>query len=240
MNFYKPVHDRPNVEVVASLEELRRAGTVSHMRAKITVVNAGTAAADILGSAFVVTGHDLSSGPMTRGQARSVLKLSAREPHPPESYKRLLKVGRVIRAGNSLAPKQKWSTSFVFDANGSTQKVVRLAVYVSLLTHTSDLQVRGCGEREERFKELTLGCVEAKLPSQSWIRSVLSEERYARTILLFSPEKPPSLATRYRYVVGESNNGQGLFRGGVYRVETVEPLVRDSRALTYAEYRLDP
>ncbi|MGW4867445.1 hypothetical protein [Streptomyces chartreusis] len=237
-NFYKPGHDRPSIELMAKLDEIRHGDGVTHMRGTITVVNVGPAGADVLGSMYAVTGRrNNEPNSLEPLQAASALKTPALSSSQKDNYSGLLKIGHVVRGGDSLPPGRKWSTSFVFDVDNNDQQVVRLQVALSLLTHTTNLgrPVRCL----DRFHRTLLECAQTGLPAQSWVRRVLGDEPRAQTVVFFSRSRPPVLATKYQYAGRDFVNDERELVG-LGRVETVDPLVRDTRALTSIEYRLDP
>ncbi|MFI1395688.1 hypothetical protein [Streptomyces sp. NPDC020681] len=241
VNFYKPAHDRPRVDVVAKLEELRHYGKVTHMRGTITLNNSGAAAVDVLGAAYTITGHSTEKSERLGANktAHDVLDLASRDQRHLGEYKGLLKMDDVLKAGETLAPGQKWSTTFVFDASNDKQEVVRLTVHTSLLTHNGDSKVTNdCGEDFEG--RVSPVCTQTDLPVPSSLHEVLGDRPAARTVMLCPPVGAPYLLTRYlsrdRAFKGETKE----FKSKPGESEKIDARVRDQMTGALVEYRLDP
>ncbi|MFC9313986.1 hypothetical protein ACFTWR_06430 [Streptomyces nigra] len=233
LSFYKPVHDRPSVDVAVNIKKLNSLRYVERLQVSVTLKNNGSAAVDVLEATYAAMGYDITGKAM---RVHDVLKaLDENSPHGLQygRYRAILRVDRLIPAGGSLAPGQKWSSSFVFDASASKQDAVRLNVNLSVLTHTGYSKPVGCqlSKKKKHTKDLYL-CTQMEFPKQSLVREVLGDRPIARNVTRISEGAPPYVETRYL----SAERLQAEER----EAEAVDSLIRDETIETVAEYRLDP
>ncbi|MFD8237247.1 hypothetical protein ACFV20_35895 [Streptomyces sp. NPDC059696] len=238
MTFYRPVHERPRVNVVAKIDEFRRYGKVTHAQGAVTVNNVGSGELDVLGAFYTVTAYDNGSTGhmMTSDQVRDALTRSRVAWREESGYKGVLKVGRLVRHGGHLTPGQKLLTSFSFDVDNRLQEKLRLTVFLSLITHGGeDLgEFRKC---EPEDAEETYVCFQSKLPRESIIRGWLGDSPEARVSLRKPTDETPvpHLETDFLAVTWPSKK-----KHEETAVQSID-LYRRSRAVTSSvEYRLDP
>ncbi|MFJ9644123.1 hypothetical protein [Streptomyces sp. NPDC101206] len=242
LTFYKPVHELPQVNVVADLDEVRRYGGVTHMRGSVDLENTGEGELNVLGALYTVTGHAVEPPErmMTNGEVASSLGMPWRVTSGDLSpYKGLIKIGRLVRPGGHLTPGQKFSTSFVFDVKNDAQDKLRLTIHLSLITRIGgDL-----GHFEPCESDVTVpkACFQTRLPAQSWLRSVLGDRPIARTGVFF-PVKPsrgqPYMQTKFQYADREVADEKGLV--GVTQLGNIDPFIVSRGVTSSVEYRLDP
>ncbi|GAO08468.1 hypothetical protein TPA0598_04_01040 [Streptomyces lydicamycinicus] len=266
MNFYKPTHDSPRVSVTSRLAELGHSRGVSHLRGEITLHNEGSAPADILGAMYTVRGYRMQSaeGMPARKVVEQLDGATANQTHLGK-YVTLLTFDDVMQSGEILMPGQKWYKSFVFDARGEKQDMVRLVVHLSTLTHTGDSTTsRTCsGKFHLEIAPEAPGsakCTQTRLPSQSLMRMVLGDQPIARTIRFFpskvkeaqkrllaksrvkvsKKEKTASLYTRFQSADHKFKGRPARFKKEEKEAEAIDALVRDQNTESIAEMRVDP
>ncbi len=242
LTFYKPTHERPQVNVVAKLDEVRRYKGITHMRGTVDLENAGAAELNVLGAVYTVTGHAVepTDHMMTNEEVTANLGMPWRVTSGDLSpYKGLIKIGRLVRPGGHLTPGQKFSTSFVFDVRNDAQEKLRLTIHLSLLTRNSgDL-----GTFEPCTSEVAVpkACFQTAVPTQSWLRSVLGDRPVARTGVFF-PVKPyraqPYLQTKFQYADRDVADEKGLL--GITQLGNIDPFIVSRGVTSSVEYRLDP
>jgi hypothetical protein len=234
MTFYRPAHERPRVNAISELEEVRIHKGVSQMRATVTLENVGEAELDVLGAFYTVTDHEVGAvgHAMRDGEVSKALKRSKVVWRDDSTYKGVLKVGRLIRHGGHFTPGQKQKTSFVFDVRNNPQRKLRLNVFLSLVNGEGDLG---------KFAECSSGgsyvCFQSKLPSQSFLRHTLGDRPEARVTFL-RPSKDvqvPQLVTKFQAFSWDAEPKRS--EGEVREID----IFRDSRGVTTSvEHRLDP
>ncbi|MET9524557.1 hypothetical protein [Streptomyces coeruleorubidus] len=234
MTFYRPAHERPRVNAIAELDEVRVHGGVSQMRGTVTLESVGEAELDVLGAFYAVTDHEVGAvGHVMRdGEVSKALKRSKVVWRDDSTYRGVLEVGRLIRHGGRLTPGQKLKTSFVFDVKNSPQRKLRLSVFLSLVNREGDLR-----EFAECISDDSYVCFETELPSQSLLRYTLGDSPKARVAFL-RPSKDvpvPQLVTSFLAVSWDAEANP--VDGEVRKID----IFRDSRGVTSSvEYRLDP
>ncbi|GFE17336.1 hypothetical protein Sgleb_53830 [Streptomyces glebosus] len=266
MNFYKPTHDSPRVSVTSRLSELGHSRGVSHLRGEITLHNEGSAPADVLGAMYTVRGYHMQSAEGMSAQ-KVVDKLdgaTANQTHLGK-YVTLLTFDDVMQSGDILMPGQKWFKSFVFDARGDRQDMVRLVVHLSTLTHTGDSTTSATcsGKFSLEIAPEAPGsakCTQTRLPSQSLMRMVLGDQPIARTIRFFpskvteaqkrllaksqlranGKERMASLYTRFQSADHQFKGRPDQFKKEEKEAEAIDALVRDQNTESIAEMRVDP
>jgi hypothetical protein len=248
MTFYRPAHERPRVNAIAELDQMRLHEGVSQMRGTVTLESAGNTELDVLGAFYTVTEHEVGAvGHVMRGdEVSNALKKSNVVWRDNSTYRGLLKVGRLIRHGGQLMPGQKLKTSFVFDVKNNPHRKLRLNVFLSLLNRGGDL-----GKFAECSSDDSYVCFQTQLPSQSLLRYTLGDSPQARvTFLRPSQDVPvPQLVTNFlafswdaeaNPVEAEANPVDAEANPVDGEVKKID-VFRDSRGVTSSvEYRLDP
>lgn len=197
--FYKPAHQRPNVNVVATLAGVGppRAG-VSRVKASVTLENTGSTDLDFFGAAYTVTrlGVPRADKPLTQKQLAGVVGPETVPANDTSGgYDGLVHAGGLVRAGGHIAPGQHLSTSVVFDMADATRSRLRLTVLLSTLVDNGEGLAAGRRCRAETAYPST--CWQTSVPTQGWLRGVLSDHPVARTTLASRPHKPPDLTTLF-------------------------------------------
>ncbi|MGV9887261.1 hypothetical protein, partial [Streptomyces sp. NPDC003395] len=125
-NFYQPTHDRPRIDIAASVERVGNSGSVEHLRGTITLHNAGSAGADVLGSMYKAVGYRvLDNVPQGPGSTLGAIMDSTNPNfHHFMTGENFLTADDVLQIGDTLTPGQQWKTSFVFDADTRQQDLV--------------------------------------------------------------------------------------------------------------------
>ncbi|MEU2393763.1 hypothetical protein [Streptomyces sp. NPDC007369] len=232
MTFYKPVHERPKVDVAAKLEKIRTSQGVTRVRGTVTLKNNGQAPAEVLGAIYVVSGHQMESAEgMTAQEAGAALDLWWPNHRHLGRFVSLLSFDDLLTAGESLAPGEARTHSFVFDVRGSKQNLVRLTAYASLSTPTGDPEPDECDPAPQAPNV----CSRTEFAPTSLARKKLGDQPFARTVVHFDamqkwPAGPPYLSTTF----GAGKQGSGE------KLQDVDPLVRDQFTQSVTELRVDP
>jgi hypothetical protein len=199
-SLYKPTHQRPNVNIEASLEKVGPTAEGARVKAIITLQNDGPTDLNLFEAVYTVTGFGTSpaGGALTERQLADALsgtRVAADD--PGASYEGLLKVGRLIRPGGHLVQGQKLTTSVVFDVKSGVADKLRLTVRLSTVVDN--------GQDLPEFKPCDAGldhpgtCEETEVPTQGWLGAVLSDDPVARVVFNDRPKAPPGLETDFGY-----------------------------------------
>ncbi|MFD7321070.1 hypothetical protein ACFV9D_08245 [Streptomyces sp. NPDC059875] len=232
LTFYKPVHERPRVDVSTKLEKINASRGVTRVRGAVTLKNNGEASAETLGAIYVITGHRVESAEgMSAHEASGRLDLSEPNHRHFGSFASLLSFDDLLVAGESLAPGETRTHSFVFDADESKQNIVRLTAYISMSTPTGDSSPRECVPAPPKPNV----CTRTNFAPTSLAREKLGDEPFAHTTVHFDemqakPPANPYLSTTF----GSGNQEEGE------SVQNIDPLVRDQFTQSITELRLDP
>lgn len=232
LTFYKPAHEHPNVDLTAKLEKVNNSNGVTRLRGIVTLKNNGTARAEVLGAMYTVTDHKTESAEGMEVQEVS-RRLDNAEPNRRHfgKFASLLSVDDLLPTGESLAPGETRSHSFVLDARDGNEEFVRLTAYVLMFNASGDSKHMRC----KKGPKPPNVCVRTEFSPASWARKLLGDEPFVKTVVRFdamekSPPEPP-----YLYAVYGSAKG-----GKRDEVESVDPLVRDQFTQSITEFRLDP
>lgn len=244
LNFYKPSHDRPSVDVTSSIREISHTGSSTKLQATITLKNTGTNSAQVLGSMYMVTGHRMASAEaMSTNQASKFLDLNSPDRRHFDKPTKLLRFDDVMQAGEVMSPGQRWSTSFVFDAPAENEDLVRLTVSLSLLTHLEHSRTSACNKKHFKVTGFqgSYRCVQTDLPTQSLMREVLEDHPIARTVVFF-PSGPecPHIETRYQSADRKFKKTEKKYKAEQEDAQVIDSLVRDQAIETFTENRVDP
>jgi hypothetical protein len=229
--FYKPAHERPRVDVEANIERVGSVNGIAYLKGVVSLKNNGEAPTEVLRAVYVMTEHRLGSPvSMSWKRARKVLDLSNSDRRHTGRFVSLLGVDDILASGDSLEPGESLSRSFVFDVRERQQDLVRLTVYISMVTPNGDSKTAKCKLPDSSPNS----CSRRNFPPESWIRSKLYDGPFARTTLKLDalPNEAPYLVTKY-------GSRQGRTHKGV-EVETIDPLVRDQVRQVITEHGLDP
>ncbi|GHB79843.1 hypothetical protein GCM10010347_58030 [Streptomyces cirratus] len=229
LTFYKPAYERPKVDVATRIEKVNSSRGVTRLLGTVTLQNKGEASADVLGAMFTVTGHRMESAEgMGAGKVSQLLDLSEPDRHHFGKFVSLLSFDDLMATGESLAPGESRTRSFVFDARDGGQNFVRLTVYVSTATPTGDSKLAPC-KTQPRSSNV---CTRTNFPASSWARKILGDDPFSLTTVHFAslPKGPPYLSTEYH----------SASRVQRKEAEAIDPLARNQFVQSIAEYRLDP
>ncbi|MET9963345.1 hypothetical protein ABZ128_30480 [Streptomyces sp. NPDC006326] len=232
LTFYKPTHERPKVDVATTLEKVSASHGVTRVRGTVTLKNNGAAPAEALGAIYVVTGHLVESAEgMSAEDASATLDLSKPNRRHFGKFASLLSFDDLLATGESLAPGETRTHSFVFDARDGKQGVVRLTAYISMSTPTGDPDPRACVPAPLAPNV----CTRTDFAPSSLARKKLSDEPFAETVVHFDvmevdPPAAPYLSTVFKG--GKQKEGE--------KVQNIDPLVRDQFTQSITELRLDP
>jgi hypothetical protein len=200
---YKPAHQRPDINIVASLDGIGSAASVSRLKATITLENDGPTDVDFFGAVYTVTSFSLmpvDHALVTKQELGALpdLKVAALSRNKSqESYQGLLKAGALIRPGGHLVPGQKLRTSFIFDVKNRAQSKLRLTVLLSaLVDNGKNLEPAQPCEAPPKYPN---ECHEIAVPIRGWLRTKLSDQPVAQTIFAYQPGELPSLTTQFLY-----------------------------------------
>lgn len=237
--FYKPTHQRPNVNIVASLDDAGSSAGVSRVKATVTLENNGSTDLDFFDAVYTVTSLEIpmADHALVEEEFEVALQHSRVAANDPSaSYVGLLQTGRLIRPGGHLVPGQKLVSSFVFDVGKETQEKLRLTVQLSTLVHN--------GKDLDPFQPCESGlshintCWETSVPTQGWLRTVLSDDPVVRKILGYPPNSLPYLRTQFQYVDSDvSDGGESV---GSLQVHDVYPFLNSRGFTTSVEYSPPP
>ncbi|WP_158709940.1 hypothetical protein [Streptomyces katrae] len=233
MTFYKPVNERPKVDVSATLEKINTSRRTTRIRGVVTLKNNGTAPAKTLGAVYVVTGHRVESAEgMSARNASATLDLGKPNRRHFGKYETLLSFDDLLATGESLAPGETRTHSFVFDANDGKQNIVRLTAYISMSTPNGDMKPGKC----KHAPAASDVCTRTDFAPTSLAKKKLGDEPFADTVVHFSemqatPPRPPYLSTAFG-ARDQSSDDEN--------VQNIDPLVRDQFTQSITELRLDP
>ncbi|TGB08584.1 hypothetical protein [Streptomyces sp. MZ04] len=231
LTFYKPAHERPRVDVTAKVEKVNESRGVTRLLGVVTLKNNGAAAASVLGAMYTASGHRGELASAVGGKAHGVLDSSESNRHHFGKFMSLLAFDDLLASGDSIAPGETKTHSFVFDAPNNQQNFVRLAAYVSVSTPAGESKRVKCKGKRGGMNV----CARTEYPPSSWAREILGDEPFALTKFHFdsmeaeAPE-PPYISTVYGSIRGKKRE----------EVQAVNPLARDQFTQSIAEYRLDP
>lgn len=243
LNFYKPSHDRPSVDVTTSLREISHTRDSTRLQGSITLKNVGGNSVNVLGSLYTAAGVKMASAQsMTSEQASRFLDLDKPDRRHFGKHASLVRFDDVIRAGEILSPGQKWSTSFLLDASTKNQHMVRLTVSLSLLTHIEHAQTSECENKEFKITNYrgAYRCTQMDLPTNSWVRDILGDHPLARTVTFFPSDKSPYIETRYQSADRNFKESAKSYKEQQEDAQVINSLVRSQGIETFTENRVDP
>ncbi|MFE9633392.1 hypothetical protein [Streptomyces sp. NPDC006463] len=265
MTFYKPVHERPRVDISTRLEKINSSRGTTRVRGVVTLKNNGAAPAESLGAIYVVSGHRAESAEgMTAQDASATLDLSEPNRRHFGKFASLLSFDDLLATGESLAPGETRTSSFVFDARDSGQAIVRLTAYISMSTPTGDLDPGTCSPAPPEPNV----CTRTDFAPTSLARKELGDEPFAHTIVHFDAmltktpappymptafgtgsQKTPFAYTVMRLDAMEATSAAAPYLSTAFgagnleqgeKVQDVDPLIRDQFTQSITELRLDP
>ncbi|MFD5557446.1 hypothetical protein ACFWIA_26840 [Streptomyces sp. NPDC127068] len=237
LTFYKPTHERPKVDVTTELVKVDGAKGMTRLRGTVTLKNNGTAPAEVFGAVYTVSRHRMESAEgLTPEKAGD--RLDAPEEPDHEHVGRfvaLLGLDELLAAGESLAPGETRTRSFVLDAPSGGADLARLTADLSLSTPRGRAKAVECAKGTVKPPHR---CWETALPPTSWIRRSMGDSPKIRTRLFLPTDTqqeqeltgPPYLSTTYHYDGGER-------RG---EAQSVDPLIRVQLVQSVTEVHLGP
>jgi hypothetical protein len=199
---YAPSHQRPVVNIVASLEPGSSHLDESRYKATIVLKNDGSAQVDILDAVFMVSRLQMTrvNQALTSAQFNDDLQPDRVAFNDPDgSYEGLVAVGRLIRLGGHLAPGQDLTTSVVFDAGSHTEGTLRLTVYASTMVDTGNTldAPLTCISTNLHYPYT---CIDLPLLAGGLPASAIADRPVVRTIIEYPPDRLPSLITTVGYL----------------------------------------
>lgn len=196
---YQPSHDRPNVNIQASLTGTSTNAGVTRVTANITLSNDGAAIVDFFDAAYTITSFDMKS-------LEKIIKSDGVKIEPKvswsdasSSYVGTLQLGRLIRPGGHLVPGQTLQTSFVFQVRNVDADKVRLTVFLSTIADTGTPLSTPSPCRPAPVDAMT--CGDVPVPLKGRVSSNLLDHPVARTEVDWPVQgvPVPSMKTTFTY-----------------------------------------
>ncbi|MFJ1973108.1 hypothetical protein ACIO93_31065 [Streptomyces sp. NPDC087903] len=238
LNFYKPFHDQPSLDVAANVKKINDYRGSTRLQVTVSVKNNGQVAADVVGAMYAITGNRFKSNSgMPAKDETAQLRAEGAHRKRYGEHVAVLRAGQLSVAGNDVAPGQMRSETFVLDAADNDQDFVRLTVYLFALPHAGNMDLRNC--KEAKGSRVVV-CKQARLPGESLVSEVLGDRPRARSLIVAPEKSAPYLESHYLSEDYQSNGTvEGDQRNDIYE-QRIASTIRDQSTESTAEYRLDP
>ncbi|MCQ9183720.1 hypothetical protein KMT30_32670 [Streptomyces sp. IBSBF 2953] len=238
LNFYKPLHDQPSLDVVADVKKINDYRGDTRLQVTVSLKNNGQVSADVVGAMYAVTGNRFKSASRMRAKDEAAqLQAEGARRQRYGVHVAVLRAGQLSVAGNDVAPGQMRSETFVLDAADNDQDFVRLTVYVFALPHAGNIDLQDC--KEVKVSRVVV-CKQARLPGESLVSEVLGDRPRARSIIVAPEKSAPYLEAHYLSADYQSDGTvEGDERSDTYE-QRIASTIRDQSTESTAEYRLDP
>ncbi|WCD97527.1 hypothetical protein PGH47_18350 [Streptomyces sp. HUAS 31] len=238
LNFYKPLHDQPSLDVDVAIKKINYSRGITRLQGTVSLKNNGQATVDVVGAMYAITGNRFKSGTGMRPKDETAqLRAEGVSRKRYGVHVAVLRADQLAVAGNDVAPGQKRSETFVLDASDKDQDFVRLTVHLFALPHVGNFDPQNC---EEKKNPLVVVCKQVRLPGESLVSEVLGDRPRARSLIIAPKGAVPYLDS---YYLSEDHQSDGMpggdDRNSLYD-QRIASIVRDQATESTTEYRLDP